>query len=652
MFRKIVCILTVLVLAGGVSLAAKTPRLSKASNQNQTYDYSQAAGKGNFNEGFESSVFPPNGWSLSGTAGLWARTTDCSGYGTGAAAARADFYNNSAGVTQQLNTPTFFPASLAGDSLFFDHAYATYSGENDRLQIYTSTNGGTNWTSLILLNGGTAGPLNTGGTTTGYFVPTAGQWATKKYALPVGTNRVRFTAISAYGNCLYVDNIQVTGALPDHDASVTTINAPTGLVMVATDPQVVAKNMGSNTESFQVKIAIDSGGVAVYSDSQNVSGLAPGDTIQVTFGSWTPAPGNPYSVTAYSQLAGDQVTNNDTSRTTTNSFFSRRKVYVEDFTAQWCGYCPYVQDALQRLKGECGDSIIAVGVHPSTTSDSFYTAHSADIMNFYGNIGGYPTTVWDGVEQAVGGWTAVYDEALRPMFDKRKSIGSPFTISLAGNQAGNTGSITATIDYPGGVPISGNIKMVIIEESKYCVWPSATANPRCDSMAEFLRDMFPSSAGDAITVNNGANTKTINFTLNAGWNKNRLDFLVYINNMTTKEIYNASEIAYNDMTGVEGSPDPADAGLRTQLLPCHPNPAGGQVSFSYRLNSPGQVSLNIYDIAGRLVHSLVDEKQNAGAHTVTWNGANEGGQRLASGIYFYKLTAGGYSAVKKITILR
>jgi thiol-disulfide isomerase/thioredoxin len=488
MFRKIVCILTVLVLAGGISLAAKTPRVSRISDPYPSSGSSLTGSKGNFNEGFESSTFPPNGWSLTGTTGLWLRSTDCSGYGTGNASALADCYDNAANTTQQLNTATFFPASAAGDSLFFDQAYATYAGEHDSIAIYTSTNGGTNWTLL----GGLGFKDTTAPRTTGFFVPTAGQWATKRYALPVGTNKVRFTGISKYGNCRYLDNIQVTGALPDHDAGVTAINAPTGLVMIATDPQVVAKNMGSNTESFQVKLAIDSAGVVVYTDSQSVSGLAPGDTIQVTFGSWTPAPGNPYGVTAYTELAGDQVAINDTNKATTNSYFNRRQVYVEDFTAQWCGYCPYVQDALQRLKAECGDSIIAVGVHPSSSSDSFYTAHSLDIMNFYGNIGGYPTTVWDGVEQAVGGWTTVYDDALRPMFDERKVINSPFSISLEGTQSGNTGSVTATIDYSGGVPISGNIKMVIIEESKYCVWPSATANPRCDSMAEFLRDMFPS----------------------------------------------------------------------------------------------------------------------------------------------------------------
>ena len=98
---------------------------------------------------------------------------------------------------------------VSGDSLGFDHAYTTYQTEVDQLKIWYSTNGGTLWTELITLNGGASGPLKTAPATGIPFVPLSAQWATKKYSLPVGTNKLKFTAISAIGNNLFLDNIKI-----------------------------------------------------------------------------------------------------------------------------------------------------------------------------------------------------------------------------------------------------------------------------------------------------------------------------------------------------------------------------------------------------------------------------------------------------------
>ena len=112
---------------------------------------------------------------------------------------------------------TFTPTVLT-DSLIFQDAYATFTAENDQLEVLTSTNGGTNWVSLVLLNGGVSGELVTAPPQTGVFTPTAAQWKYQKKALPVGTNKVTFNGITAFGNNLYIDSIcvkhTVTGITP------------------------------------------------------------------------------------------------------------------------------------------------------------------------------------------------------------------------------------------------------------------------------------------------------------------------------------------------------------------------------------------------------------------------------------------------------
>ncbi|MFQ5870525.1 MAG: T9SS type A sorting domain-containing protein, partial [Candidatus Zixiibacteriota bacterium] len=59
------------------------------------------------------------------------------------------------------------------------------------------------------------------------------------------------------------------------------------------------------------------------------------------------------------------------------------------------------------------------------------------------------------------------------------------------------------------------------------------------------------------------------------------------------------------------------------------------------------VSLNVYDITGRLVVTLLDGHKDAGSHMVAWDASS-----IASGVYFYKLVAGEYTATKSMNLLK
>lgn len=64
------------------------------------------------------------------------------------------------------------------------------------------------------------------------------------------------------------------------------------------------------------------------------------------------------------------------------------------------------------------------------------------------------------------------------------------------------------------------------------------------------------------------------------------------------------------------------------------------------------VSLNIYDLSGRLVRTLVDGPKEPGYHRIVWDGRDSSGREVGSGVCFYRLTVGGYSACKKVAVLR
>ncbi|MFQ5869831.1 MAG: T9SS type A sorting domain-containing protein, partial [Candidatus Zixiibacteriota bacterium] len=83
------------------------------------------------------------------------------------------------------------------------------------------------------------------------------------------------------------------------------------------------------------------------------------------------------------------------------------------------------------------------------------------------------------------------------------------------------------------------------------------------------------------------------------------------------------------------------------LLENYPNPFNASTSISFDLAEAGNVSLKVYDITGRLVATLVDGFQEAGHMSVTWDAS-----MVSSGVYFYKLTAGDFTEVKRMTLLR
>lgn len=79
----------------------------------------------------------------------------------------------------------------------------------------------------------------------------------------------------------------------------------------------------------------------------------------------------------------------------------------------------------------------------------------------------------------------------------------------------------------------------------------------------------------------------------------------------------------------------------------HPNPFNPSTKISYRIIRAGRVSLKVYDVLGREVIALVSGYQEAGVHTAYFNG-----QSLASGVYFYRLTAPGVNQIKKMLMTK
>jgi len=90
----------------------------------------------------------------------------------------------------------------------------------------------------------------------------------------------------------------------------------------------------------------------------------------------------------------------------------------------------------------------------------------------------------------------------------------------------------------------------------------------------------------------------------------------------------------------------------TSLGQAFPNPMNPTATIKYTIGTPGKVMLRVFDVSGRVIRTLVDETKTAGQYSAIWDGKNDGGERVASGVFFYQLNAPGSELNKKIVILQ
>ena len=88
------------------------------------------------------------------------------------------------------------------------------------------------------------------------------------------------------------------------------------------------------------------------------------------------------------------------------------------------------------------------------------------------------------------------------------------------------------------------------------------------------------------------------------------------------------------------------------LAPPAPNPSGHGMELRYALPERAQVRLNVYSVSGGLVRTLVRGVRRPGEHVTTWDGRNDRGRRVASGVYFVELLTAGERRTRRAVLLR
>ncbi len=259
-------------------------------------------------EGFESWF--PVGWSSDTTLVnyTWRQVTNYHHEGTHS----ADLYANPFYPQDEwLVTPTLDFSNAGADlSLSFwfltSYYWMVYPNDNADLEILVSTDNGSNW-SLPLWTEDDYGAFS--------------NWSWHRQSLPMlnyvgeSTVKIAFRYVGSNGAEFALDQISVidSSLRLEHDSGTFEFVSPGGSGPAGNPitPEVTFRNFGNNNESFSVSLTIALDGSNVYSETDSISGLAPGASSTITFPSYTPATGGIYTLAAAAMLVGDQNSAND-----------------------------------------------------------------------------------------------------------------------------------------------------------------------------------------------------------------------------------------------------------------------------------------------------------------------------------------------------
>jgi len=96
----------------------------------------------------------------------------------------------------------------------------------------------------------------------------------------------------------------------------------------------------------------------------------------------------------------------------------------------------------------------------------------------------------------------------------------------------------------------------------------------------------------------------------------------------------------------------AVSGIPVQLGQNYPNPFNPSTTITFSTRQTGRVKVNIYNIKGQLIKTMIDSEIPAGQHSLVWNGMDNNGESVASGVYFYRLETGNYKQTKKMLLMK
>ncbi|MDZ4122257.1 MAG: T9SS type A sorting domain-containing protein [Candidatus Cloacimonadaceae bacterium] len=590
-------------------------------------------------EDFSSTTFPPPGWTISSNAANWSRFAG----------------NNAGGTAPELRfswEPQFSGASYfispmldtTGESqifLDFNHFVDRYATPFT-IGVATRSSGGA-WNVAWSIN------------------PTADVGPEQRTVVisnsNVGSAEFQFAFFfsgSSYNiDFWYIDNIKLYTPF-EYDLAIINAAGPSQVIAgEVINPSCVVKNLGTMPLSPIVDLDIYEWDTMI--ENHTVFGstnLAPGAEETINFPFFLPTTENEmyrfeFRVSSLEDVIDMDPSNNLYDKWVATWTAGKQNVLLELGTGGWCPYCPGAAMA--------ADEFVAldynVAVIENHNGDP-YANDTSNARNSYYGISGYPTGIFDGVLRYVGGSnsTSIFPSYL-PLYQQRAPLKTPVELFIYGISDREGYQLTVRVDKLANLIQSNLVLHLALTESEI---PYSWQGQTHFNFVNHI--MLPDHLGTPIALNSmeiGYYDYELFLSMGAAWVPEHCELVAFIQDNDTKEVLQAYKIS---LLALEEPPvsvsDNTVPALKAGLESIHPNPFNPQTTISYSLPTNQKVQLNIYNLKGQLVKSLVDADMVSGRHSIVWNGLDNSGSKVSSGMYFVRMDTATGSSSRKVMLLK
>ncbi len=570
-------------------------------------------------EGFEGTAFPPSGWTVFrgtnnlGTANDWIQATAPN---TGTYSAGNQYENVVGGVAEDWLVTSQIDLTTSTNSELLFYAAQSYAntdyGSNYEVKVSTaSQTSHADFTTVASYNETTLG-------NNGFELKTVDLSAYDGMMIYIA-----FVHLNDDGDNWLIDDIEVRSPL-NLDARLDNVSL-NRFSLVNTDNPLTCdiSNNGSSTITSLELSWTD--GTANYSDIFNVN-IAPGATETITHTSAVNLSAvdekniSVNIVNVNGVADGDAANNTLSTKINTLSQSGTKKVFIEEATGTWCGWCPRGAVGLDYMSSTYPESVVAVAVH---NGDPMTVSEYDDGIGQY--ISGYPSGV---VDRLVGN-VDPSQSSLESTYNQRINDLVPVNISADATQSGNQLTITVNATFYSNFPTAGSdfrFGVVMSEDgvtgtsSGYAQTnyysggangpmggyenlpsPVPASQMVYDHVGRALLGGFNGEAGSIpATVSNGQTiSHTFTYTIPATSDVNNMHIIPLLIDQNTGGISGANEVSVSQALSVEEV-------LGIDSITIFPNPAKDNINIAFEAGN-GNYNVNVTDMLGRVVITKVYE---------------------------------------------
>jgi len=486
----------------------------------------------------------------------------------------------------------------------------------------------------------------------------------------------------------YLDDIRVVWPTVV-DLGVISLEVPDPWVLVDSTytPEAMVENFGIGTQQFDVICQIDTVGGTAYCDTVNIAALAAGDVTIASFDPWTPdAADMAYAITVSIGDISDGVASNDT--ITANVWCGDSYEYVYDDgtpeatiaqSMNWYGnwfdayYTPIYLQYLDYYVMDYTGDFIAVVYDSVGVSELFRDTVTVSVTDdwYRVDLTSHPLEVTRGFMVSYhplsAGSPQLAMDAGAPISELGYSYYSSQWNTLDGDYPGVDLMIRATASIDSTSAAYVDAAVVSIDAPTDTVIPGVPVDPMATvanygtANATFWTFCMIDSLGTEIYIDSLEVVDLMPDSMEqltfAAWTPGPAGTTYDIEVCTylagDMDPGNDCLTAQTSSTGVSGGDDDLLLTPKTYFLGQNkPNPFQMTTSISYALPHGSRVTLGVYNIVGQLVRTVVDEWQPANVYSVAWDGRDEHGREVASGVYIYRLETEDFTATRKMVTLK